>query len=341
MLVISHEQGRTPWYLFWRKLERYLSANGDRWAGRRQLLAVAARLAEPAQSLDRLLGIECFRFPGTIGLLDLPPKRPDIVHGHNLHGDYFDLRALTWLSRKTPVVLTLHDSWLLTGHCAQSFDCMRWKTGCGQCPDLTIYPDLRRDRTAYNWQRKKAIYARSRLFVATPSAWLMNRVEHSILAPAIADARIIPNGVDLSVFKPGDKKAVRNELAIPQHARVLLCVASGIRHNQFRDYQTVAKAAGIIAGQSDTFQTLLFALGESAEAERIGRCQVRFVPFESDPAAVAKYYQAADIYLHAARADSFPTTVLEALVCGTPVIATAIGGIPEQIRSLDLPSATK
>jgi glycosyltransferase involved in cell wall biosynthesis len=46
---------------------------------------------------------------------------------------------------------------------------------------------------------------------------------------------------------------------------------------------------------------------------------------------VARYYHAADIYLHAARADTFPNTILEALACGTPVIATAVGGIPEQI----------
>ena len=44
-----------------------------------------------------------------------------------------------------------------------------------------------------------------------------------------------------------------------------------------------------------------------------------------------RYYQAADIYIHAAKADNFPNTVLEALACGTPVIATDVGGIPEQI----------
>ena len=163
VLVISHEKGRTSWYRFWRELERYLSVKGREWSGKRQLLEVAARLAEPARTVDRLRGIECFRFPGTFGVLGLLSKRPDIIHGHNLHGEYFDLRALPWLSRKAPVVLTLHDSWLLTGHCAQSFECMRWKTGCGHCPDLTIYPDLRRDRTAYNWQRKKEVYAQSRL----------------------------------------------------------------------------------------------------------------------------------------------------------------------------------
>lgn len=46
---------------------------------------------------------------------------------------------------------------------------------------------------------------------------------------------------------------------------------------------------------------------------------------------VALYYQSADIYIHAAKADTFPTAVLEALACGCPVIATRVGGIPEQV----------
>ena len=58
---------------------------------------------------------------------------------------------------------------------------------------------------------------------------------------------------------------------------------------------------------------------------------VKFIPYQEDPTVVAKFYQAADVYIHAARADTFPNTVLEALACGTPVVATAVGGIPEQV----------
>jgi glycosyltransferase involved in cell wall biosynthesis len=61
---------------------------------------------------------------------------------------------------------------------------------------------------------------------------------------------------------------------------------------------------------------------------------VRFVSYQKDPKAVARYYQAADLYLHAAKADNFPNTVLEALACGKPVVATAVGGIPEQLKGL-------
>jgi len=71
--------------------------------------------------------------------------------------------------------------------------------------------------------------------------------------------------------------------------------------------------------------------GEAAPPERIGGVAIRFVPYLKDPRKVARYYQAADLYLHPARADTFPTTILEALACGTPVVASAVGGIPEQV----------
>jgi glycosyltransferase involved in cell wall biosynthesis len=289
---------------------------------------------QPQRLLEILCGHEDFDFPGTWQLLDLPPERPNIVHCHNLHGGYFDLRALPWLSQRVPTILTLHDAWLLSGHCAHSIDCERWKTGCGQCPDLSIYPAIRRDATAYNWQRKRGIYAKSRLYVATPSHWLMDKVEQSILAPAIMEARVIPNGVDLTTFHPGDRREARAMLGIPQDAKVLLFVGNATRSNPWRDYATLEAAVERVAQRLSDERVILVCLGEKRKPERIGRAEVQFIGYQKDPATVARFYQAADIYLHASKADTFPNTVLEALACGTPVVATAVGGIPEQVKSL-------
>jgi glycosyltransferase involved in cell wall biosynthesis len=76
---------------------------------------------------------------------------------------------------------------------------------------------------------------------------------------------------------------------------------------------------------------IFLSVGEAAPTEKIGNCEIRFVPFVQENRRVAEFYQAADIYIHASRADTFPTSILEALACETPVIATAVGGIPEQI----------
>lgn len=287
---------------------------------------------DPSRWWSLRMGHEDFDFPGTWRVPALAGERPDVVHCHNLHGGYFDLRVLPWLSRQFPVVLTLHDAWLISGHCAHSFDCERWKTGCGECPDLTIYPAIRRDATAFNWQRKQRIYAQSRLYVTAPSRWLIQKVEQSMLVPSIVKYKVIHNGIDLSVFTPADRNTVRASLGIPQDAKVLLFAANCVRGNIWKDYATMRAAIEEVSRRLQGQDVLFIALGEDAGWERIGHARIHFVAYQKDPAVVARYYQAADVYLHAARADTFPNSVLEALACGVPVVATAVGGIPEQVH---------
>jgi glycosyltransferase involved in cell wall biosynthesis len=287
--------------------------------------------ARKVRSIKKRLGHEDFSFPGTYDILALVPEEPDIVHCHNLHGRYFDLRLLPWLCPRVPVILTLHDAWLLAGRCIHAFTCEGWLTGCGHCPDLKNPPPATRDATAYNWSRKQSIYRESRIYVATPSRWLMQKVERSMLKAAIAEARVIPNGVNLSVFHPQDKLDARAALGVPRRARVLLFSANGIRQNLYKDFQTLRNSLSLIAEHFRDQEIVLLALGEDAPRERIGKAEIRFVPYQQDPKIVARHHNAADIYVHATRADTFPNSVIEALACGTPVVATELGGIPEQV----------
>jgi len=328
---IGHPPPSVPWAHLCCMLHGRLAPYERRVHGVRRLRYLLYTLAgRPA--IEREMGYEDYEFPGSKRLLQLSPQRPHIVHTHNLHGNYFDLRCLPQLSRQVPVVMTLHDAWLVSGHCAHSFECDRWRTGCGACPDISIYPPILRDATAYNWRRKRQIYRRSRLFVSTPCAWLMHKVEQSMLAPACAELRVIPYGVDLAVFRPQDKLSARLMLELPREAKIMLFAANGIHKNPFKDYVTMRAAIGMVAERLKAEPVLFVALGEQAHPERVGAAEIRFVPYQQNADLVARYYQAADVYVHAAKADTFPNVVLEALASGLPAVATAVGGIPEQIR---------
>lgn len=335
----THEPGirRIPVAAPWDAWARGWTAVAD-WALAHQHLRGVWRLQECARTLALpgnwralIVGREPMAYPGCRHLLRLAPEHPMVLHLHNLHGGYFDLRLLPRFSQAMPTFLTLHDAWLLSGHCAHSFACERWTSGCGACPDLTIPPTIHRDATAENWLAKQRIYRQSRLYVAAPSHWLMDRIERSMLTPAIVESRVIPNGVDLAGFSPADQSAARIKLGLPLDTRILLFSAAGIRANVWKDYHTLREAVARTAERLQEKRILFLALGEEAAEEQIGRATIRFVPYQRDEQVVAEYYRAADVYIHAARADTFPTVVLEALACGTPVVATAVGGIPEQI----------
>lgn len=149
--------------------------------------------------------------------------------------------------------------------------------------------------------------------------------------PAIEESRVIPNGVDLTIFKPGDRRDARERLALPQESRVVLFAANSIRENRWKDFETLRTAVRHIAAQERHRPVCFVAVGEGGAADKAGLADVQFIPFVRNPLTMARYYQAADVYVHAARVDTFPTTVLEAAACGTPVVATAVGGIPEQV----------
>jgi glycosyltransferase involved in cell wall biosynthesis len=162
----------------------------------------------------------------------------------------------------------------------------------------------------------------------------MNKINESMLTPAIESSKVIANGVDLNIYKISSRKSVRETIGIPADIKVLLFVAHGIKDNIWKDYPTLRGAIQHIAANFHRDKLLFIALGDEALSEKMNGAEIRFVPYINDAQTVALYYQAADIYLHASRIDTFPNTILEALACGTPVVATAVGGIPEQVKGL-------
>jgi glycosyltransferase involved in cell wall biosynthesis len=329
--ILAHTPYRSTWARACLTLGRILAAPGERDS---RFAKLASWIAEPNRRRRIRSGFEDFQFPATLpAISELVRERPTIVHLHNLHGGYFDLRVLPELSHLSPVVLTLHDQWAFTGHCAHSFDCDRWKIGCGECPDLTIYPAIPRDRTAENFALKEKVFSRTRLHLAAPCRWLMDRAKKSLLAPAIAEARVIPNGVDTTVFRPGSKAKERARLELPPEYQIVLCAGQPTRA-PWTNGRLLRSTLRYLAEESRGDCALLLLGSDRNSQEEMDGIKVIHREYERDISRLAGYYRASDVYFHPARADTFPTAILEALACGLPPVATDVGGIPEQVASL-------
>ncbi len=273
--------------------------------------------------LESRLGREYLDFPGSHRIPELVGRSWDVTHAHNLHGGYFDLAALPRLTRLTPTILTLQDMWLLTGHCAHSLGCGRWRTGCGACPDLTIYPAVPRDGTATNHRRKRRLLAGLDLHLATPGRWLLEVVQESYLAGR--PIRHIPNLVDTSVFRPGDKAAARAALGLPSDRPIVFLPARLAFSNQWKNARMLDEAVRALAD----LRVLGLAFGD---ADDRSRDDLWIVPATVDESLVAEIHRAADVVISPSRADTSPLAILEAFATARPVVATRVGGIPELVE---------
>jgi glycosyltransferase involved in cell wall biosynthesis len=331
-LQIPNDDARGLWARTLLAPARSLQCRSSRPTDAAGLLSRALRIiAEPARYARVARGHEDFDFPESKHLLELPPRSPDVVHLHTLHGSYFNVRDLRAISAAKPTLLTLHDVWLLTGHCAYPLGCEHWRSGCGDCPDLSLYVPIRSDSSADNWRVKRAAVRASRLAIATPSQWLLEMVQASDVMHEGIDARCIPNGVDTRIFRPAEKAAARRALGLPDDARIAVFAARGLRSSQYKGFQTLTEALRLLSRRHSGGRILFVAIGEDAPAKRIGDVEVVFLPFNNDPAEVARHYQAADVYVHPALAENLPLAIIEAMACGTAVVASEVGGIPELV----------
>lgn len=328
---INNNKYRNPWARYWRSSQEYFQDQKRLKFAR--LASKLANLGELKRWAEWQQGHEDFNFPGIYHLLNDFHYKLDLIHLHNLHGGYFDLQSLALISKSYPVFLTLHDEWAFTGHCACTFGCERWRIGCGQCPNLSTYPALKVDGTNYNWNLKSNIFTQSKLYVAAPSKWLLKKAQESFIRPAMLDARVIPYGIDLEIYRPSAKTDIRQELNLPLDAMILLFIANKTKNNPYKDYRTIEESVRIIADSKMSYKLLFLCIGEHAPDETIGPATIRYIGYQQDPRRIAKFYQASDVYLHAAKTESFGLVIAEAQACGIPVVATDVGGISEVVEN--------
>lgn len=257
----------------------------------------------------------------------LDEVNPDIIHLHNIHNHYVHVGMLFDYikQRNIPVVWTLHDCWSFTGWCAH-FDyerCEKWKSGCNNCKLKHRYPySWFYARSRNNFADKKRVFCGvQNLLLVTPSQWLASLTRESFLKEYPVE--VINNGVNTDVFKPSGVD-VKTKLGIVGKKMIL---AMAMRFTRLKG--------------SDYLLSLPQYLNEDEVLVFVGmqKTQFHLLPKEkcigvlrtNSPQELAEYYSAADVFINPTLEDNFPTTNIEALACGTPVITFQTGGSVESV----------
>ena len=255
--------------------------------------------------------------------------QPDIIHIHNIHGYFLNYKILfEYLSKcNTPVVWTVHDCWLYTGHCYYySFaGCNKWQTGCGNCPQKRKFPaSMWLDRSHQNYLDKKAAFTsmpRERFTIVPVSEWIRGEMASSFLKDY--DFRVIHNGINTEVFGLFDTETVKEKYKL-NNKHILLGVASiWIGEKGLDDFVELSKLL------NDDEVIVLVGMDEETKKQLPGN--IVGISRTDNVHQLAELYSAADAFVNPTWQDNYPTVNLEAIACGTPVITYRTGGSIEAV----------
>ena len=260
-------------------------------------------------------------------------QEADLIHLHWINAGFLSLRSLDKLiSLGKPVVWTFHDMWAITGGCHHALDCEGYKQQCGNCPYLK--KPGKTDLSHSLWKKKNKLFKNANITVITPSRWLQERVRESSLFEGM-DVHAIPNVVDPSLFLPREREQACGKLGLDPSKRYILFGAASVR-NLYKGFGFFQEAIRDLNEDQDALkgvEILLFGKtgGEVSEAFPV---KSHWFDYVDSIETMNALYSVAHMYVISSLQDTYPTTLIESMLCGTPVVGFRTGGIPEMIDHL-------
>lgn len=255
--------------------------------------------------------------------------KPDIIHLHNIHGNYINFNMLFKYVAEADVavVITLHDCWYFTGKCFHYMEeqCEKWKTECCKC--------VRNKKDVCSWfwdssrkvfrDKKSHLLSVDNLRIVGPSQWICDEVKQSFLGEK--EIICIPNGIDTNVFRVKDtdfrkKHSLENKFIIMGMADKWLHKKNVFTVNE------ILKSLGA--------EDVIVLVGVELHDMPYHSKKIIAIPYISDRDYLADLYNEADVFVNLTLADTFPTVNMEAICCGTPVVTYDVGGSAEIIDEM-------
>ena len=282
-----------------------------------------------AYKATRPEGYELFSDDRSEYVSELPRQLPrsDVINLHWVAGFVDYASFFVRVHQHTPVVWSLHDMNVFTGGCHIDYGCGKYAAACGACPQLGSNDE--QDLSRQIWRRKREALAGirpGRLHIVPVSAWLAAEAARSSLLRNLP-MTVIHCGLDVETFAPRDRLHARSVLGMPADAAVVLFVAD-IATSRLKGFAILAEALRGVSGSSSPF---LLSVGGGTPALPAGMPHIHFGHVAGDR-LLSVIYSAADVFVIPSLQDAFPQTALEAIACGTPIIGSAVGGIPEIVQ---------
>ena len=257
----------------------------------------------------------------------------DVIHLHWTSWTVAPATLRHWLTAARRVVWTLHDLWPMTGGCHYPAGCEQYRTACLQCPQLSDAWSL----VPSAFAEKRAAWSAPGPVVVAPSAWMAARAAESAILRGCR-IEVIPNPVETDIFAPRpDRDALRAAWGLAPDD--LLLVAGAHDNREARKGGALLMEALRALAADGRFAALLPA-GAQVAVAGFGKFALPPVPGlrrldfgeVTGDAVLADILAAADLACIPSLEDNYPNIALEALACGTPCLATPVGGLPELVR---------
>ncbi len=274
---------------------------GSRW--RHRFNALQARFCDNDGFLDRRATKKICRW--------LEAQQPDVVHLHNLHGYYLDMRLLVECLRniRCKVIVTLHDNWLLTGHCAKiPSKCQEFYSGdCRTCQFNKAYPAAYRLKQTFDKRKTKStlLHSLPDLTIVSPTeayARIMCDSDLSDLTPVV-----IPNGVSPVFFAEREKRRMKQR---DSSKRLLAAARKWI---DIKNPEALYKLAEVMP------ENWTLTIVGDIEKPRI-KPNIVYAGRVESAQEMASLYASHDVFLMPSHNEAFGLVTAEALACGTPVV---------------------
>lgn len=249
----------------------------------------------------------------------------DVIHLHWVAGA-LDYDHLPEAVANKPVVWTLHDMNPFTGGCHYSEGCEQFKNECQSC---ALVDDRELPHRA--WQQKKRAYEQiENLQLICPSHWLADLARQSSLFKG-RPVHVVPNIFPATEFQPVNKIMARIRLGLPLDRKLILFGADDLR-NCRKGGDLLQESLRHMAGSGLLSETECICFGSGKVELGVRTHSFGHV---GDPARLALIYASADVFAFPSREDNAPQTVIESMLCGTPVVTFPVGYIPDLVQHLD------